>query len=58
MAHHPAPIAARWFRPAKARPEAPARLFLFPHAGGAATAYELRATTSTMTTEQDGRRSS
>ena len=30
---------ARWFRPAGARPEAPSRLFLFPHGGGAAAAY-------------------
>lgn len=28
-----------WFRPAGARPEATARLFLFPHAGGAAASY-------------------
>lgn len=39
MAHHPAPVAARWFRPAGARPVAPIRLFLFPHGGGAAAAY-------------------
>lgn len=30
---------ARWFRPTGARPEAPSRLFLFPHGGGAAAAY-------------------
>lgn len=39
MVHHLAPLAARWFRPAGPRPEAPARLFLFPHSGGAAAAY-------------------
>lgn len=39
MAQHPAPVAARWFRPAGARPEAPTRLFLFPHGGGTAAAY-------------------
>lgn len=39
MAHHPVSVAARWFRPAGARPEAPARLFFFPHGGGAAAAY-------------------
>ncbi|MBV8539109.1 MAG: thioesterase [Pseudonocardiales bacterium] len=39
MAHHRTSVAARWFRPAGARPGAPTRLFLFPHGGGAAAAY-------------------
>jgi surfactin synthase thioesterase subunit len=39
MQQHAAPVAGRWFRPAQARPEATARLFLFPHAGGAAASY-------------------
>ncbi len=39
MVQHPAPVLGRWFRPAAARPEATARLFLFPHGGGAAASY-------------------
>lgn len=39
MAHHPVSTAAHWLRVVGARPEAPARLFLFPHGGGAAAAY-------------------
>jgi surfactin synthase thioesterase subunit len=39
MVHRPAQAAASWLRPAGARPEAPVRLVLFPHGGGAAAAY-------------------
>lgn len=39
MIHHPASVAARWFHPTEVRLEAPARLFLIPHGGGAAVAY-------------------
>lgn len=39
MPYDSVPVVPRWFRPAVARPEAPTRLFLFPHAGGAAAAY-------------------
>jgi surfactin synthase thioesterase subunit len=39
MVQHPAPVAGRWFRPAAGGPDAAARLFVFPHGGGAAASY-------------------
>ena len=39
MRQHAGPVPGRCFRPASVRPDATARLFLFPHGGAAAASY-------------------